>query len=202
MAVFLALFVILALVSAASNVSLLLLIVKQKLYKESLTLCLANMLVVHTVEVCVVLPLCVCTRLVQNWVLGQTVCYILPVITVITNYQITLIESNTVVLTAGLALSALHADPPDGESDQVREAPVPQPLPAPGRPAAAAVLAGVAGGGPALPPPHPVQGPPPPRAPHHGRPALSTRGGRLRPGSAGERNISTAVSIIKLLLYY
>ena len=83
LAVFLALFILLALVSAASNVSLLLLIVKQKLYKESLTLCLANMMVVHSVEVCVVLPLCVCSRLVQNWVLGEIVCYVLPVITVI-----------------------------------------------------------------------------------------------------------------------
>ena len=83
MAVFLALFVILALVSAASNVSLLLLIIKQKLYKESLTLCLANMMVIHIVEVCVVLPLCLCTRMVQNWVLGEIVCYMLPVITVI-----------------------------------------------------------------------------------------------------------------------
>ena len=82
-AVFLTLFVILALVSAASNVSLLLLIMKQKLYKESLTLCLANMMVIHTVVVCVVLPLCLCTRLVQNWVLGEIVCYMLPVITVI-----------------------------------------------------------------------------------------------------------------------
>ena len=84
MAVFLILFVILALVSAASNVSLLLLIMKQKLYKESLTLCLSNMMVIHIVEVCLVLPLCLCTRLVQNWVLGEIVCYMLPVITVIT----------------------------------------------------------------------------------------------------------------------
>ena len=91
MAVFLALFVILALVSAASNVSLLLLIVKQKLYKESLTLCLANMMVIHILEVCVVLPLCLCTRIVQNWVLGEIVCYMLPVLTVIIITSITIL---------------------------------------------------------------------------------------------------------------
>ena len=83
MAVFLTLFVLLALVSAASNVSLLLLILKQKLYKESLTLCLANMMMIHIVEVCLVLPLCLATRLVQNWVLGEIVCYMLPLVTVI-----------------------------------------------------------------------------------------------------------------------
>ena len=78
------LFVILILASCIGNLTALLLVVKQKLYKESITLCLANLMVIHSLQVCLVLPFCLYTRLVQNWVLGEALCYMLPVISVIT----------------------------------------------------------------------------------------------------------------------
>ena len=80
---FLALFIILMVLSCIGNFTVLLLIVKQKLYKENLTLCLANLMVTHSLQVCLVLPVCLYTRLVQNWVLGEVVCYVLPVISVV-----------------------------------------------------------------------------------------------------------------------
>ena len=79
----------LILVSCVGNLTSLLVVVKQKLYKESLTLCLTNLMVIHSLQVCLVLPACLYTRLVHNWVLGEALCYILPVISVISLINLT-----------------------------------------------------------------------------------------------------------------
>ena len=95
-------FVLLVFVSCVGNLVLLLLIVKQKLYKvnllnflqflqylnvycylqESINLCVAQVVVVHLAQVAAVLPLTLATRLLHNWVMGQMLCYTIPVITV------------------------------------------------------------------------------------------------------------------------
>ena len=96
-------FVLLVFVSCVGNLVLLLLIVKQKLYKvnllpiflqflhylnvycylqESINLCVAQVAVVHLAQVAAVLPLTLATRLLHNWVMGQMLCYTIPVITV------------------------------------------------------------------------------------------------------------------------
>ena len=75
-------FTLLAIISIIGNIIILLLIIKQKLYRESINLCLANIIIIHIVQVIVILPLCLVTRLLHNWVLGQFLCFILPVITV------------------------------------------------------------------------------------------------------------------------
>ena len=102
---FLTLFVILVMVSCIANSATLLLIIKQKLYKESITLCLANMMGVHSLQACLVLPLCLYTRLVQNWVLGETLCYVLPVITVIKAIRSKLDQTVVPVINKAEALS-------------------------------------------------------------------------------------------------
>ena len=81
---------------------------------------------------------------------------------------------------------------------QVRQTVVPHSLPADGEPAVAPVLAGVAGPGDALRPPHePHLLPRSQTGPWHlvpGRPGLPLPGWGLCSGADGPRNISTAVS--------
>ena len=50
--------------------------------QESINLCVAQVAVVHLAQVAAVLPLTLATRLLHNWVMGQMLCYTIPVITV------------------------------------------------------------------------------------------------------------------------
>ena len=43
---------------------------------------MAQVAVVHLAQVAAVLPLTLATRLLHNWVMGQMLCYTIPVITV------------------------------------------------------------------------------------------------------------------------
>jgi len=73
-------YLLLIIIGCLSNIFLFLVIIKQKLYKEAINGCILNMVVTAIVQLLVVVPLSLYIRLVQNWMLGELGCYLVPVI--------------------------------------------------------------------------------------------------------------------------
>jgi len=73
-------YLLLIIFGCLSNIFLFLVILKKKLYKEAINGCLLNMVVTAIFQLLVVVPLSLYVRLVQNWMLGELGCYLLPVI--------------------------------------------------------------------------------------------------------------------------
>jgi hypothetical protein len=73
-------YLLLIIIGSLSNIFLFLVILKQKLYKEAINGCLLNMVITAVFQLLLVLPLSVYIRIVQNWMLGELGCYLVPVI--------------------------------------------------------------------------------------------------------------------------